>query len=138
MPQGMAMQAMRRVHTPQGMTQCTRCMRCMRRVVWGVGVKPFYTSFRTDELRRTVGSFRALLLGGWQLPPQGAPSTTLFLERGRKPGGRFLSDLRTLRAAVHIDQTCCDFTGPLIEQVRALSTFSHVLTCSHMISHDLT
>ena len=103
--------------------------RCLRSVTWGLGIKPMYNAFRVGELRRTIGSMRAMLLGGNQLPPPGASRpTTIFIQRkGSSARHRFIPDLAPLRRQIEIDEMCCDFSKPLAEQLRHISQASVVI-----------
>ena len=113
--------------------------RCVSHLTWGLGIKPFYNSFRVDELRRAAGSLRQLLLGRMRVPLPGAAPTTIFITRRAKRSRhtshtgelalaqRSIPDLEPLRKQIAIDELCCDFSAPLQEQLTIISRASVLL-----------
>ena len=102
--------------------------RCLGSVTWGLGVKPMYNAFRVAELRRTIGSMRSMLFGGFGLPQAHVrPTTILIQRRGASARHRFIPDLAPLRRQIQIDELCCDFSRPLAEQLSHISRASVVL-----------
>ena len=102
--------------------------RCLSHLAWGLGVKPFYSSFRVDAVRRTVERLRELplrphgLLPAAAMTAEAAPrGTTLLLRRrGRSQRSLQARSVAALSRELAIDGSL-DFGQPVREQLRALA-----------------
>jgi len=116
--------------------------RCLGRLLWGSGRKPFYNSFRVTQFREQVRRLRQLLSVPPQPPAAAAAPTTprraiwLQRKRGLHRGLQHLGDVERLLASGGGGSggggdgrgweprisACCDFSAPVVEQVRAVSS----------------